>query len=136
MKITEADREAARTERERGKVRMSEEAKRKIREQKEQAKSADALQAQRMDEFSKLTKNVPNMMGIIRQLWGAPVSEAHLERMARKLLACLDSGLWPSCTSDVTFFATLTRAEERMSDSRFQAELNVHASMKRKRGVP
>lgn len=130
MKITEENRALVRAERERGRQKMSEQAKRKLREQKAQEKITAVEQAERMREFAELTKDVPHMKGTLQHLLrhGPPIT--HLERMARKLLACLESGLRPSCLSDITFFAALTPAEEKMGEAQFEDELERHARMK------
>jgi hypothetical protein len=135
MKITEQDREAARQERA-PKTKMSAEAIARLRNRNEEQKRNEAEEARVCADFIKLRRDIPNYMHAIRQIWkSGPIP--FLERMARKLLACVESGLVPTCAHDIVFMATLTPTEAAMTDNQFEAELKIHASMKhRKKEAP
>lgn len=158
MKITEADRQAVRVQRA-VKHKMTEQAKAALRGRSEHERINKEAGEKFLAAFDKLPKEVPAMRYVLRKIFssafeaqtleviwhgddyelrvvpkpGEPVP--HLTRMAQKLLASLESGLRPapeSATSDIVFLATLTPAEERMTEKQFEAELRIHAEMKHK----
>lgn len=129
MRITDADRAVARDERQ-ARHKMSARAKAALRERNEADRRNEIEEARVCAQFLKLRRDVPNFAHILQQIHGL---SPHLDRMAQKLLASLESGLFPTpgnTTSDIVFLATLTPAEERMTDSQFEAELRKHAAMK------
>jgi len=131
MRITDADRTAAREQRT-ARPKMTERAKVALRERNEADRRNEVEEARVCAEFLKLRRDVPNFAHALQQIHGL---SPHLDRMAQKLLASLESGLFPTpgnAVSDIVFLATLTPAEERMTDLQFEAELRKHAGMKRK----
>jgi len=129
MRITDADRAAAREDRQ-ARPKMTERAKAALRERNEAERRNEAEEARVCAEFLKLRRDVPNFAHALQQIHGL---SPHLDRMAQKLLASVESGLFPTpgnAVSDIVFLATLTPAEERMTDLQFEAELRKHAAMK------
>jgi hypothetical protein len=135
MKITEQDRETARQERA-PKTKMSAEAIARLRNRNEEQKRIEADEARVCAEFMKLRRDIPNYMHAIWQIWkSGPIP--FLERMAMKLLACVESGLVPTRAHDIVFMATLSPTEAAMTDEQFETELKIHSSMKhRKKEAP
>jgi len=132
MIVTDADRAKARAEHEQQRVRMSEAAKAKLREQNEADKRDEVEEARLYAQFLKLRRDAPNYANAIFQIMGG---SPHIVRMARKLLAAGESGLVPTlrhASSDIVFLSTLTPAEEEMSDAEFDAEMKQHAAMRHK----
>lgn len=134
MRITDADRTAAR-EQHSARPKMTERAKAALRERNEADRRNEVEEARVCAEFLKLRRDVPNFVHALQQIHGL---SPHLDRMAQKLLASLESGLLPTpsnAVSDIVFLATLTPAEERMTDTQFEAEIRKHAEMKHRAKV-
>jgi len=132
MKITEQDRTRAREEHEQNRVKMSEAAKQKLREQNEADKRDEVEEARLYAQFLKLRRDAPNYANAIFNIMGG---SPHIVRMARKLLAAVESGLVPTlrhASSDIVFLSTLTSTEEQMNDAEFDAEMKQHAAMRHK----
>jgi len=134
MKITEQDRQAARAAHEQQRVRMSEAAKAKLREQNERDKTNSAAESLFVERFMKLPREVPAMRYVLRKIYDAelgaettaPVAQ-HLSRMAEKVLACLAGGLVPACVHDVALMAELAQDELKMVPEIWDAQLEHYA---------
>jgi len=151
MRITEQDRVAARAEREQHAPRMSEEAKRKLKEQNEHDRTNKSAEERVLAWFLRLPKDVSTMRYVLRKIF--PLVSAvvvrtkypdygdrfNLDRAARKLLAGLDSGLVPTAENivqQIAFMSELTPYEIRMSDEAFVIELLKQANTKHRPRVP
>lgn len=126
MQITEADRIAARAERE-IKRRMSAKAASRLRKMAENRLRQEAASQRFIADFARLRKDDWTLRRLLERI-SRPVKERQMSpdevnryfcRRSLKLRRCLANGWEPQSVQDVQFFAELTLAEQALSDDAF-----------------
>lgn len=139
MRITEADRVAARAGREQ-KRKMSARSVTRLREMIAERQRHTEAEQKILAAFNLLRKDHWTMRQVLERL-SRPVKQGmspeelnrYYDRRVLKLRRCLAMGWKLSCVSDVRLFAALTREEEVMSDDRFYEMLTANWPVKPQR---